>query len=73
MLEIYYCSRITKLPEQGLPSSLEELYIRGCSKELAEQCRMLATSKLKVKNDYRKQTRNFCAIMFGEKYQDTMY
>ncbi|TVU14792.1 hypothetical protein EJB05_38285, partial [Eragrostis curvula] len=47
-LEIDNCPRITKLPEQGLPPSLEELDIWGCSNELAEQCRMLATSKLKV-------------------------
>ncbi|TVU14851.1 hypothetical protein EJB05_38347, partial [Eragrostis curvula] len=72
-LEIYHCPRITKLPEQGLPPSLEELDIWGCSKELAEQCRMLATSKLKtfkllyIALDFRKQTGNFCAIMFSEK------
>jgi hypothetical protein len=47
-LEIIYCQRISRLPERGLPPSLEELVVNMCSKELTEQCRMLATSKLKV-------------------------
>ncbi|KAF0892528.1 hypothetical protein E2562_016829 [Oryza meyeriana var. granulata] len=47
-LEIAYCRKITKLPEKGIPPSLEELDITGSSKELAHQCRTLA-SKLKVK------------------------
>ncbi|KAK3143682.1 hypothetical protein QOZ80_4AG0303530 [Eleusine coracana subsp. coracana] len=45
-LEIFYCPHITRLPEEGLPRSLEELVIHYCSKELADQCRMLATKKL---------------------------
>jgi hypothetical protein len=50
-LKIDYCRRISRLPESGLPPSLEELEVRMCSKELTEQCRELATSKLKVKID----------------------
>ncbi|XP_066364113.1 putative disease resistance protein RGA3 [Miscanthus floridulus] len=50
-LEINDCRRITKLPERGLPPSLEKLEVRHCSMELTEQCRMLATSKLNVKID----------------------
>jgi len=42
-LEIFYCESISRLPP-----SLEELEVYECSKELAEQCRMLATNKLKV-------------------------
>jgi hypothetical protein len=30
-LEIKYCSNISKLPERGLPPSLEELEVCGCS------------------------------------------
>jgi len=41
------------MPEMGLPSSLEELAISYCSKELTDACRTLATasSKPKVKID----------------------
>uniref|UniRef100_A0A0E0H659 BED-type domain-containing protein n=1 Tax=Oryza nivara TaxID=4536 RepID=A0A0E0H659_ORYNI len=46
-LEIWWCRSIARLPEMGLPPSLEELDILGCSKELVQQCRTLA-SKLKV-------------------------
>ncbi|CAN6342834.1 unnamed protein product [Urochloa humidicola] len=49
-LEICYCQCILRLPERGLPPSLEELEISYCSKELSEQCRTLAR-KLKVKID----------------------
>ncbi|VAH52038.1 unnamed protein product [Triticum turgidum subsp. durum] len=51
-LEINQCGRITRLPEAGLPHSLEELEIRSCSQELDDECRRLATSKLKVKIDW---------------------
>jgi hypothetical protein len=46
--EIANCPTISKLLERGLPPSLEELEVYKCSKELTEQCRTLATSKLKV-------------------------
>ncbi|KAL6651402.1 hypothetical protein ACP70R_010327 [Stipagrostis hirtigluma subsp. patula] len=49
MLQIIHCERISRLPEKGLPPSLEELEIRWCSSDLTEQCRALATSKLRVK------------------------
>jgi hypothetical protein len=52
-LKINCCWRISWLPESGLPPSLEELEIRGCSEELMEQCRELATSKLKVEIDFK--------------------
>jgi hypothetical protein len=45
------CRRISRLPEKGLPPSLEELEISDCSEELTEQCKKLATTKLKVKID----------------------
>uniref|UniRef100_A0A0E0H655 BED-type domain-containing protein n=1 Tax=Oryza nivara TaxID=4536 RepID=A0A0E0H655_ORYNI len=51
-LEIERCLFIARLPVKGLPPSLEELDISYCSKELAQQCRTLA-SKLKVKIDWR--------------------
>jgi hypothetical protein len=50
-LRIIYCQRILKLPEKGLPPSLEELEISDCSEGLTTECRMLATSVLKVKID----------------------
>jgi Leucine-rich repeat (LRR) protein len=52
-LKIDYCRRISRLPEKGLPPSLEELEISDCSEELTEQCRKLATTKRKVKIDYK--------------------
>ncbi|WVZ99498.1 hypothetical protein U9M48_044781 [Paspalum notatum var. saurae] len=52
-LEINDCPRISRLPERGLPPSLEELEVRWCSEELTEQCRMLATGKLTVKIDWK--------------------
>ncbi|TVU14788.1 hypothetical protein EJB05_38281, partial [Eragrostis curvula] len=57
-LEIYDCPHITWLPEQILPPSLEELEMWECDEQLTERCRMLATSKLKVKIDgfYLKST-----------------
>ncbi|XP_047063664.1 uncharacterized protein LOC124671319 [Lolium rigidum] len=48
-LKILYCQGISRLPETGLPLSLEELVIRRCSNELNGQCKGLATSKLRVK------------------------
>ncbi|CAL5029954.1 unnamed protein product [Urochloa decumbens] len=49
-LEIYYCRCISRLPEKGLPPSLEELEIGyGYSKELADECRMLAGTRSKPK------------------------
>ena len=50
-LEISDCRSISRLPERGLPPSLEKLEVHYCSMELTEQCRMLATSKLNVKID----------------------
>ncbi|CAL4994728.1 unnamed protein product [Urochloa decumbens] len=47
-LEISFCPRISRLPEKGLPPSLEELAIRGGNAQLKDQCRMLPTEKLKV-------------------------
>jgi hypothetical protein len=43
-LEIRYCPSISRLPERGLPPSLEQLGVHRCSEELTEQCRMLATA-----------------------------
>jgi Leucine-rich repeat (LRR) protein len=52
-LKISFCQGISRLPETGLPLSLEELYIYECSNELNDQCAGLATSKLRVKiNEY---------------------
>jgi hypothetical protein len=51
-LTIFNCHGISRLPETGLPLSLEELEIELCSKELGDQCRLLATSKLNVKISY---------------------
>ncbi|TVU14796.1 hypothetical protein EJB05_38289, partial [Eragrostis curvula] len=71
-LVVTCCRSIKRLPEQGLPPSLEELVISGCSKELTEQCMMLPTSKLKafkllyIALDFRKQNGNFCAILSSE-------
>uniref|UniRef100_A0A0A8Y512 Uncharacterized protein n=1 Tax=Arundo donax TaxID=35708 RepID=A0A0A8Y512_ARUDO len=47
-LEIYNSPCISWLLTV-LPLSLEELEVTGCSMELTERCRMLATDKLKVK------------------------
>jgi len=47
-LEINDCRSISRLPERGLPPSLEELEVCECSELLTEQCRTLATRKLKV-------------------------
>ncbi|XP_062226778.1 putative disease resistance protein RGA4 [Phragmites australis] len=51
-LKISNCGSISRLPQMGLPPTLEELDVSWCSDELSEQCRKLATSKLKVKIDY---------------------
>jgi hypothetical protein len=48
-LKISSCQGISRLPETCLPLSLEELEIDWCSKELADRCRLQATSKLNVK------------------------
>jgi hypothetical protein len=47
-MEISDCPNISRLPEKGLPPSLEELEVCECSELLTEQCRTLATSKLRV-------------------------
>ncbi|CAO2143679.1 unnamed protein product, partial [Urochloa humidicola] len=47
-LKISYCPRISRLPEKGLPPSLEQLKIYESSAQLEDQCRMLPTEKLKV-------------------------
>jgi len=52
-LKMTLCKGISRLPETGLPRSLEELEILSCRKELADQCRLLATSKLRVMIDGR--------------------
>ncbi|XP_062226791.1 putative disease resistance protein RGA4 [Phragmites australis] len=49
-LKIVNGRKIARLPQMGLPPTLEELDVNWCSDELSEQCRMLA-SKLKVKID----------------------
>uniref|UniRef100_K3YES4 NB-ARC domain-containing protein n=1 Tax=Setaria italica TaxID=4555 RepID=K3YES4_SETIT len=46
-LDVKGCPRISRLPEKGLPPSLELVAIERCSEELQEQCRMLTTGKLK--------------------------
>uniref|UniRef100_A0A0D3G0H1 Uncharacterized protein n=1 Tax=Oryza barthii TaxID=65489 RepID=A0A0D3G0H1_9ORYZ len=50
-LHIGDCPRITRLPKMGLPLSLTQLYVSGCSEELHMQCRMAATEKLAVRID----------------------
>ncbi|XP_052152658.1 uncharacterized protein LOC127770929 [Oryza glaberrima] len=54
-LWISSCKNIARLPEMGLPPSLEKLYIDDCSEELVQEvqlCRTLA-SELKVRIDER--------------------
>ncbi|XP_022679388.1 F-box/LRR-repeat protein 15-like isoform X1 [Setaria italica] len=57
-LEIIACHWISRLPEKGLPPSLEEIEISGCSEELTDECRMLATKtrkpKVKINGKYVK-------------------
>ncbi|KAL5208015.1 hypothetical protein ABZP36_032450 [Zizania latifolia] len=48
-LLIIGCPSILRLPEMGLPPSLEALILQGCSEELCTQCRMAKTEKLKVR------------------------
>ncbi|KAL6843814.1 hypothetical protein ACP4OV_026385 [Aristida adscensionis] len=48
-LEICQCIGFSRLPETGLPPSLEELEVEGCSDGIKEQCRALAKTKLSVK------------------------
>ncbi|KAM0830677.1 hypothetical protein ACQ4PT_066052 [Festuca glaucescens] len=50
-LKILTCLAISTLPDTGLPVSMEELEINKCSKELADQCKGKASSKLRVKID----------------------
>ncbi|XP_044428148.1 putative disease resistance protein RGA3 [Triticum aestivum] len=50
-LKIDCCKGLSRLPKEGLPPSLEQLVIEDCSSKLSKQCRLLATSKLKVKID----------------------
>lgn len=47
-LVVGHCPCISRLPEMGFPPSLELLEIYRCGSELNEQCKMLATEKLKV-------------------------
>nr|UBY07020.1 NBS-LRR disease resistance protein [Dasypyrum villosum] len=47
-LKISGCLGISRLPEQGLPLSLQQLDISNCSKVFNDHCRSLATGKLKV-------------------------
>nr|BAI39872.1 putative bacterial blight-resistance protein Xa1 [Oryza sativa Indica Group] len=44
-LKILYCPRITSLPDEGMPSSLEEMDIYRCSSELTELCRSMSENK----------------------------
>lgn len=60
-LGIEGCMRLSRLPELGLPPSLEELEISWCRKELTDQCRTLATSKLQVKINGEYVKTNFWA------------
>jgi len=43
-LEIFSCKGISRMPEMGLPSSLEELAISYCSKELSDGCMQNASN-----------------------------
>uniref|UniRef100_A0ACD5Z8W5 Uncharacterized protein n=2 Tax=Avena sativa TaxID=4498 RepID=A0ACD5Z8W5_AVESA len=47
-LKIQDCMAISRLPKEGLPPSLEELEIEGCSSVLSAQCSRLATDELTV-------------------------
>lgn len=44
-LKILHCPRITSLPEEGMPSSLEEMDIYRCSSELTELRRSMSENK----------------------------
>lgn len=50
-LTIIDCPAISRLPEKGLPASLQLLWIYKCSEQLNEQCRMAVTEKLEVDID----------------------
>ncbi|XP_073361976.1 uncharacterized protein [Aegilops tauschii subsp. strangulata] len=50
-LKIECCKGLSRLPKEGLPPSLEQLVVKDCGSKLSKQCRLLATSKLKVKID----------------------
>ncbi|KAL6843815.1 hypothetical protein ACP4OV_026386 [Aristida adscensionis] len=52
-LEISWCRGISSLQEKDLPPSPEELQVSRCSNDLDEQCRALATTKLRVKIDWK--------------------
>lgn len=49
-LRIYECPAIRWLPKDGLPCSMQELYVFGCgNKELRQQCReLMGTMDLKI-------------------------
>jgi hypothetical protein len=49
VMKIISCWGISRLPGTGLPLLLEQLEIEWCSEELTNQCRVLATSNLRVK------------------------
>jgi hypothetical protein len=51
-LDLFWCRGMSRLPDKGLPQSLEELVIVDCSAELNEECRMLATERLRVQIDW---------------------
>ncbi|KAE8785464.1 NBS-LRR disease resistance protein [Hordeum vulgare] len=48
-LSIIGCQSITRLPDMGLPTSLRSLELFNCGEELAMQCRIAATDKLRVR------------------------
>uniref|UniRef100_A0A0D9W9N3 NB-ARC domain-containing protein n=1 Tax=Leersia perrieri TaxID=77586 RepID=A0A0D9W9N3_9ORYZ len=48
VLMLFECPSISRLPEMGLPPSLKQLHISGCSDELSMQCRMASTEELIV-------------------------
>ncbi|CAN6270969.1 unnamed protein product [Urochloa humidicola] len=48
VLLIDTCPGIQSLPKEGLPTSLEQLEVYNCSKELKEHCKKLKVHKLKL-------------------------
>jgi hypothetical protein len=48
VLLIDTCPGIQSLPKEGLPTSLEQLEVYNCSKELKEHCKKLKVQKLKL-------------------------
>uniref|UniRef100_A0A0E0JUQ8 NB-ARC domain-containing protein n=1 Tax=Oryza punctata TaxID=4537 RepID=A0A0E0JUQ8_ORYPU len=53
VLRIDECRSIRRLPEMGLPPSLNYLDLHGCCEELCMQCRIAETEKLKVEIIYK--------------------